>query len=107
VLRLTGGQGVNAAVNLVRNGAVDALRGVTHGGRLATITSDPPPPERGIAISTVYVRADGRQLATLVELLGAGRLTLPVGPTYPLSQAAAALSAAVGGSAGRAVVMVP
>jgi NADPH:quinone reductase-like Zn-dependent oxidoreductase len=106
VLRLTGGQGVNAAVNLVRNGAVDALRSVTAGGRLATITSDPPPPERGIAISTVYVRADGRQLAALVDLLGAGRLTLPVGTTYPLSQAAAAL-AAVGGSAGRAVVMVP
>ena len=107
VLRLTGGQGVNAAVNLVRNGAVDALRSVTDGGRLATITSDPPPPERGIAISTVYVRPDGRQLAALVELLGAGRLTLPVGTTYPLSQATTALSAAVGGTAGRAVVMVP
>ena len=66
VLRLTGGQGVNAAVNLVRNGAVDALRSVTDGGHLATITSDPPPPERGIAISTVYVRPDGRQLAALV-----------------------------------------
>jgi NADPH:quinone reductase-like Zn-dependent oxidoreductase len=107
VLRLTGGQGVSAAVNLVRNGAVNALRGVADGGRLATITSDPPPPERGIAISTVYVRSDGPQLAALVELLGAGRLTLPVGATYPLSQAAAALSAAVGGTAGRAVVMVP
>jgi NADPH:quinone reductase-like Zn-dependent oxidoreductase len=107
VRRLTGGQGVSAAINLVRNGAVDALRSVADGGRVATITSDPPPSERGIAISTVYVRPEGRQLAALVELLGAGRLILPVGATYPLAQGAAALSAAVSGTAGRAIAVVP
>jgi NADPH:quinone reductase-like Zn-dependent oxidoreductase len=107
VIQLAGGDGVDVAINVVRNGALDALWTVTNEGRLATITSDPPRPERGIRVSTVYVRPDARQLAALVELLGAGRLTLPVGATYPVSQASAALSAAVGGSAGQAIVIVP
>ncbi len=107
VLRLTDGEGVTAAVNAARNGASVALRAVRNGGRLATITSDPPPTERGIVVSTVYVRPDGRQLAVLAELLAKGLLTLPIAATYPLVNAADALAMVLGGTAGRASVLVP
>src|SRR6185312_884349 len=40
--------GVDAAVNAARAGSADAVRAVRDGGRLATITADPPPAERGI-----------------------------------------------------------
>jgi hypothetical protein len=46
-------------------------------GRLATITSDPPPPERGITIADVYVRPDGARLAALTEALSEGLLLAP------------------------------
>jgi NADPH:quinone reductase-like Zn-dependent oxidoreductase len=107
VLRLTGGEGVTAAVNAARNGAAVALTVVRNGGRLATITSDPPPTERGIVVSTVYVRPDGRQLVVLAELLAQGLLTLPIGGTYPLVNAADALAKVLGGAAGQAIVVVP
>jgi NADPH:quinone reductase-like Zn-dependent oxidoreductase len=42
-----GGRGVGAAVNAARGGAAAALQAVAGDGRLATITGDPPPPERG------------------------------------------------------------
>src|SRR5436190_20310518 len=41
-----GGGGVGAAVNAAPGGAAIALQTVTSDGRLATITGDPPPPER-------------------------------------------------------------
>jgi NADPH:quinone reductase-like Zn-dependent oxidoreductase len=43
------GSGADAAVNAARAGAAGAVRAVRDGGRLATITSDLPPAERGIA----------------------------------------------------------
>jgi NADPH:quinone reductase-like Zn-dependent oxidoreductase len=48
VLAMTDGTGVCAAVNATPDGAGDAIRAVRDGGRLATITSDPPEQERGI-----------------------------------------------------------
>jgi NADPH:quinone reductase-like Zn-dependent oxidoreductase len=107
VRRLTRGQGVAVAVNAAPNGATDTLRAVADGGRLTTITSDPPPAERGIVVSSLYVRPDGGQLGTLSEMLGQGLLTLPIGATYTLSQAATALALALSGAAGGAVVVVP
>ena len=62
VLAITGGSGVAVAVNAAPDGAGDAIRAVRDGGRLATITSDPPEQERGITVSNVYVRPDGGQL---------------------------------------------
>src|SRR5438552_4399857 len=64
-----GGRGVRAAVNAARGGAATAMLAVAGDGRLATITSDPPPPERGITVEDVYVRADGARLAALVATL--------------------------------------
>jgi NADPH:quinone reductase-like Zn-dependent oxidoreductase len=100
-----GGRGVGAAVNAARGGAVTALRAVAGGGRLATITGDPPPTERGITVSDVYVRADGARLAALVAVLAEGLVSLHVAATLPLAEAATALEGAVTGLAGGATVL--
>ena len=72
----TGGHGVDAAANAANAGAATALRAVADGGRLATITSDPPEPERGTAVESLYVRPDATQLERATDALGAG-LGLP------------------------------
>jgi NADPH:quinone reductase-like Zn-dependent oxidoreductase len=101
-----GGRGVAAAVNAARGGAVAALRAVAAGGRLATITGDPPPPERGVAVADVYVRPDGGRLAELVGALADGLLSLHVAATLPLADAGRALQGAVAGRASGASVLV-
>jgi NADPH:quinone reductase-like Zn-dependent oxidoreductase len=98
-------RGVDAAVNTARGGAATAMRAVADGGRLATITGDPPPPERGVKVADVYVRADGARLAALAEALEGGLLRLEVGASLPLDQAAAALEDAVAGRAAGATVL--
>lgn len=105
VLRLTAGAGVSAAVNAVPGGASDAIRAVAEGGRLATITSDPPADERGIIVSNVYVRPDGEQLRRLAQLLGNGALQISVAGTYALRDAADALASATGGHARGAIAL--
>jgi NADPH:quinone reductase-like Zn-dependent oxidoreductase len=105
VRELTGGNGVVSVANAVRGGAAQAIGLVRNGGRLATITSDPPDETRGITVSSVYVRPDGAQLRKLVGLLGSGRLELPVGSGFQIDDAAAALEAAVRGRGGGAIVL--
>jgi NADPH:quinone reductase-like Zn-dependent oxidoreductase len=85
---LGGTSGVSAAANAAPGGSADAIRTVRDGGRLATITLDPPNEERGIAISSVIVRADGPTLGAMAELLAAGRLDFSRTATYPLEDAA-------------------
>src|SRR5437763_15298033 len=58
VREITGG-GAPKAVNAARGQAATTLKAVADGGRLATITGDPPREERGIAVSEVYVRPGG------------------------------------------------
>jgi NADPH:quinone reductase-like Zn-dependent oxidoreductase len=102
-----GGGGVGAAVNAAPGGAATALQAVGSDGRLATITGDPPPPERGVEVADVYVRADGARLGALVETLAHGRLSLRVAATRPLAQAATALQDAIAGRiAGASVLML-
>ena len=105
VLAITGGSGVAAAVNAAPGGAADAIRAVTDGGRLATITSDPPAQERAIAVSNLYVRPDGDQLRELARLLDAGRLDISRPTTYGLPDAADALATVVSGRAGGPVAL--
>ena len=54
VRAITGRHGVAAAVNAAPSGASSAIRAVADGGRLATITLDPPSQQRGITVSSVY-----------------------------------------------------
>jgi NADPH:quinone reductase-like Zn-dependent oxidoreductase len=100
-----GARGVDAAVNAVRGGAAASLQAVADDGRLATITGDPPPRERGVTVAEVYVRADGARLAALVAALADGLVSLHVGATFPLAGAATALRAAAAGRASGAVVL--
>jgi NADPH:quinone reductase-like Zn-dependent oxidoreductase len=99
------GRGVTAAVNAVRGGAAVALQAVARGGRLATITGDPPAAERGITVADVYVRGDGARLAKLVAALADETLSLHVAATRPLAEAAAALQDAVTGRSKGATVL--
>jgi NADPH:quinone reductase-like Zn-dependent oxidoreductase len=103
VREITGG-GAPKAVNAARGQAATTLGAVADGGRLATITGDPPPVERGIAVSDVYVRPDGGQLSTLAELLARGTLSIPVASVRPLEQAAQALREVVAGADGAVVL---
>jgi len=104
ILRVTGGRGVDAAANAARDGAASALQAVRDGGRLATITSDPPDAEWGITIDSVYVRPDAAQLEMATQDLGAGRLEFTTGASFSLEQAAAALKRASAGLGGAVVL---
>ena len=103
--RISGRTGVEAAVNAAPGGAATALQTVADEGHLATITGDPPPPERGVTVADVYVRADGARLAALVATLAQGLLSLHVAATLPLAEAATALRSAVAGRAAGASVL--
>jgi NADPH:quinone reductase-like Zn-dependent oxidoreductase len=105
IRELTGGAGVAKAANAARGGASTALRAVATGGRLATITGDPPESERSVAVSSVYVRPDGRQLSTLVALLVDGTLSFEVSIVHPLAHAATALADAAAGRTDGPVVI--
>jgi NADPH:quinone reductase-like Zn-dependent oxidoreductase len=104
VRALTSG-GVDAAVNAARSGSADAVRAVRDGGRLATITGDLPPAERGIALSDIVVVPDGTRLARLVPLLAPDAIT--VGASYTLAEAAAAMARLRQGTHGAAIVLEP
>jgi NADPH:quinone reductase-like Zn-dependent oxidoreductase len=103
VREITGG-GAPKAVNAARGQAATTLKAVADGGRLATITGDPPREERGVAVSDVYVRPDGRQLSALAELLARGTLSVPIASVRPLEQAAHALREVVAGADGAIVL---
>ena len=96
-----------AAANAAPGGAASALEAVADGGRLATITSDPPSQQRGITISSIYVRPDGNQLSKLASQFGAGQLEIPVAASYRLADAAQALAQATGGHTAGAIVLTP
>jgi len=104
---LTGGRGADLAANAAPGGAARALGAVKDGGRLATITSDPPRAERGIEVSQVYVAPDGPRLARLGELLAAGAMSVGVHAPFPLEHAADALACLHRGTNGQAVVLQP
>jgi NADPH:quinone reductase-like Zn-dependent oxidoreductase len=103
VREITGG-GAPKAVNAAPGQAATTVRAVADGGRLATITTDPPREERGIAVSDVYVRPDGPQLSALAELLAEGALSVPIVSIRPLDEAADALCEVVAGADGAIVL---
>lgn len=98
--------GVDAAANAARSGAGDAVKAVRDGGRLATITGDPPAAERGITMLDVQVVPDGARLAELARLAAQGVLTIASNRPYPLEQAGTALALARHGAHGAAVVLI-
>ena len=107
VRRLTAGSGVSVAVNAVRHAAANLIPLVADGGRLATITGDPPDSQRGIEVSNVFVEPDGEALAKLAADLVERRQTIPIAMVYGLSEAGTALAEAVNGEARGAVLIDP
>jgi NADPH:quinone reductase-like Zn-dependent oxidoreductase len=103
---LSGGHGVDFAVNAAPGGADAALAAVRDGGRLVSIAGGVPAKERSIEMSLVFVAPDGQRLASLAQLAAAGAIGVDIGMTYPLDAAADAL-AEVWQAAGRAVVVRP
>src|ERR1700729_2721930 len=91
VRAVTGRRGVAAAANAAPGGAATAIRAVADGGRLATITSDPPGEQRGITVSSIYVRPDGNQLRKLAEQFAAAQLDIRVVSSYRFAAAGQAL----------------
>jgi NADPH:quinone reductase-like Zn-dependent oxidoreductase len=96
---------INAVANAAPGGAAAAMTALADGGRLATITPDPPGSARGISVTAVYVRSDGAQLDRLTALLASGRLSMPTPRSYGLDQAAAALEHVVAGHESSGVVI--
>jgi NADPH:quinone reductase-like Zn-dependent oxidoreductase len=107
VRAITANRGVDAAANAVPGGAASAIRAVADGGRLATITSDPPGQQRGITVSSIYIRPDGNQLRELATRFADGQLEIPVAASYRLADAAQALAQVAGGHTTGAVVLTP
>lgn len=107
VRRATAGVGVAAAANAALGGAAVALTTVATDGRLATITSDPPQPQRGIQVSSVYVRPDAARLEHLAQLLGSGQLTVTIARRSGLNGAGAGLAAVTAGQVAGAAVVIP
>lgn len=101
------GKGAQAVANAAVGGAAAAMGTLVDGGRLATITSDPPPGERGITVTNLYVRSDGRQLARLAALFGRHELAMPSPRRCGLDGAAAALAQVAAGEATGGIVIAP
>ncbi|MGR6913695.1 NADP-dependent oxidoreductase [[Actinomadura] parvosata] len=99
--------GVDAVVDAAVLGLA-ALDAVRDGGTFVALSAGVAPVGlRGIDVATVFFRADAGQLAEVVRLVEAGRVTLRVAGTYPLEQAADAHARmAAGGLRGR-LVLVP
>lgn len=98
---------ISAAANAAPGGAQAVMTALADGGRLATITPDPPACTRGISVTPVYVRSDGAELARLVTLLASRLLTMPTPRTVRLDGAAGALAQVVEGREPDGVVITP
>ncbi|WP_231122712.1 NADP-dependent oxidoreductase [Mycobacterium colombiense] len=96
---------IDAVANAAPGGAAAAMTALADGGRLATITPDPPAPTRGINVTAVYVRSDGAQLDRLTALLASRRLSMPTPRSCGLDQAASALAHVVAGYESNGVVI--
>jgi NADPH:quinone reductase-like Zn-dependent oxidoreductase len=99
VRALVGGTGVQAVANATVGGAATAIATLVDGGRIATITSDPPTPSRGITVTNLYVRSDGPQLNRLSALFGEDKLKMLTPRRCRIEQAANALTQVVAGRA--------
>jgi NADPH:quinone reductase-like Zn-dependent oxidoreductase len=97
----------DAALTAASGTATVALPLVRDGGRLCSLTSDAPAPQRGITSTNLYVQPNAAQLARLAEQLSEGTLRLAPEPV-PLSEGPAAVTrVAAGRTGGRKIVLIP
>ncbi|HEY3008743.1 MAG TPA: NADP-dependent oxidoreductase, partial [Micromonosporaceae bacterium] len=86
----------DAALIAASGTARAAMPLVRDGGRLCSLTSDAPPPERDITSTNLYVRPDAAQLARLAAQLNEGTLRLAPEP-LPLREGPAAFARVAAG----------
>jgi NADPH:quinone reductase-like Zn-dependent oxidoreductase len=98
-------RGFGAVIVAVRGASASVLPLVADGGQLLTITGDPPPSERGIAVTNAYVAPDGPALEAAAELVARLGVRIPIAETVGLAETADALRRATGGSSGGARVI--
>lgn len=111
---LTYGEGLVESVRALAPGGVDAVADF-HGGALEDTLAvlKESGKHASIADGTVgehgghyiWVRPDGRELARLDELVEAGKLSVHVVSSYPMQEAAAAITQSMGGHAGGKIVL--
>jgi NADPH:quinone reductase-like Zn-dependent oxidoreductase len=80
------GPGADAVVNAAPNGSKFAAGMMRVGGRLVSITDQPPEPGR-----YHVVRPDGAQLTVLAAMAADGKLRIPAARPFPLESAAGAM----------------
>lgn len=95
----------SVVINAVRGGAAALLPLVADGGRLATITSDPPARQRGVEVVNAYVAPDGLALEAAVGALVTRGLAIPIARVLGLDDAADGLKGMVQGHPAGAAVL--
>ncbi|MFB9626733.1 NADP-dependent oxidoreductase [Nonomuraea helvata] len=99
--------GVDAVVDAAVLGLA-ALDAVRDGGVFIALSAGVAPVAlRGTDVATVFFRSDADQLAEVVRLVEAGRLTLRVADTYPLEKVADAHARIVAGGLRGRLVLIP
>ena len=100
-------RGLAAVIVAVRDASAALLPLVADGGQLITITGDPPPTERGIAIRNEYVAPDGPGLESAAEVVARLGVTIPVAETIGLAEVGAALRGVASAAGGGGRVLDP
>ncbi len=97
--------GAHGALDTTDQG-VAASDAVRHGGAYLSLLNAAPQPRRGIRMINHAYHTDGKRLAELSALAGAGHLSLRVAGTFPLTEATRAHEVlANGGVRGRLVLL--
>src|SRR6266540_3310843 len=97
----------DGALTAASGTAAAALPLVRDGGRLCSLTSDAPAPQRDITSTNLYVGPDAAQLARLAAQLSEGTLRLAPEP-LPLREGPAAFTrVAAGRTGGTKIVLIP
>jgi NADPH2:quinone reductase len=102
-------EGVDAVISTVGAGVWSAaLEAIRDGGRLVHIVpGDAPPPQRGIAVTMVYVQPDRALLERLAGMAADGTLDTRVRQVLPLEEAGRAHELVAGGAVGGRIVLTP
>ncbi|CAM5633301.1 NADP-dependent oxidoreductase OS=Streptomyces tendae OX=1932 GN=F3L20_09400 PE=4 SV=1 [Streptomyces tendae] len=95
--------GVDAILDTAGRGSLATTPAIAvHGARVASITQSAADYPGTI---DVYLRLDGDDFTRLVELVEEGKLTVHVGRTFPLDQAAQAQQLLAGGHARGKIIL--
>ena len=89
-------------------GVARLCRRLKPGGRIVTVATTPIDPEGLAAVPTVFgYHADGERLSRIVAAVADGTMPMPVGRTFPLTEAGAAQQCVEdGGTGGRVVITI-